>query len=173
MKPTKDGLMSFVLMLVALVWGGAAIGQGMPTARPNAVSPYEKSHRPDLDEGIRKSGEVGVIVGLTLPRQAGLNARNRTERQREADIANVQNAFVSRMSSYSPRHIKKMRSHPYVAMHVEPSGAGAFVGGSECQDRGKRHPSPSGFDRHADHPARGRCLECGIHRCRSGCGHRG
>lgn len=106
------------LALLAATWGVVA-AQDIPAAGPNAISSYEKSNRPDLLEKIRQHGEVGVIVGLSVPSPTVDTARQQSRAQRELDIANEQDSFVSRMATFSPRHIKKLKAHPFVAMRVD------------------------------------------------------
>ena len=124
MKTTKYGL-HCVLILGALVWGVAA-ARGAPGASPHAadygvISAFEKANRPDLEGEINRHGEVRVIVGLATPRHTG-GTIAQSQGQLRTEMAREQDDLVTRMSSHGARHIKKVRSWPYVVMHVNQAG---------------------------------------------------
>ena len=97
-----------------------------PGASPHAadygvISAFEKANRPDLEGEINRHGEVRVIVGLATPRHTG-GTIAQSQGQLRTEMAREQDDLVTRMSSHGARHIKKVRSWPYVVMHVNEAG---------------------------------------------------
>jgi len=123
MAAAAKSLLRLLLVVLLLGLGGSTWAQGMPEARADRRSAFDKTNRPELLERARRDRDVAVVVGLRFdPRDVPAARAAAGSAARATGIANLQRALESKLQRFNTRAIRKMRHLPYMAMRVDEAG---------------------------------------------------